>query len=69
MKKLIKDLTREEINRICKKHLDENNGNCSNCPLYSITSFDSIPCIHIPEEIKKFNEDINKEVETPEEGE
>lgn len=62
MKKLIKDLTQEEINRFCKKYYG-NNDNCIGCPLYALKIED---CYRIEKEIKKFNEDINKEVEIPE---
>lgn len=31
MAKKIKDLTKEEMHKICKEY---NNGNCVNCPLY-----------------------------------
>ena len=36
MNKLIKDLTQDEIKRICKKHLDENNcfAGVGGCPFY-----------------------------------
>lgn len=66
MKKLIKDLTQDEVKRICKKHLDENNGHCVGCLFYDNTFFRYITCVDIPEEIKKFNEASNKEVEIPE---
>ena len=56
MKKLIKDLTKEEIKRICKKHLDESNGNCIGCPFYALKIED---CNRIEKEIKCFNKATN----------
>lgn len=67
MKKAIKDLTREEIKRICNKQIDKNQSCCGPkgcCPLYymNVTKL----CLNIPLEIKKFEESINEEVEIPE---
>lgn len=68
MKKAIKDLTREEIKRICNKQIDKNQscyGPKGCCPLYymNVTKL----CLNIPLEIKKFEESINEEVDVPEE--
>lgn len=39
MKKFIKDFTEEERNKICKHHIRNNNGKCTDCPLHPLCKF------------------------------
>ena len=61
MRKLIKDLTQEEIDLICEIQRD-NYSRCDECVLYHLNVKN---CRCMEKEIKKFIEDINKEVEVP----
>lgn len=64
MKKKIKEITQSDINKICKKNFDKENGCCGlNCPILS-KDFDFIDdCSKFEEAKNKYIEKIEKEVD------
>lgn len=59
MKKKIKDLTKEDVNKICNKRHDS----CKHCPLYKLPLLEcDLECYETIKELKKYVKMLDKKV-------